>query len=86
LDSADIVNLILAKLRRVKFLVILNRPPAVRFEWGGNEYTAVCTFGSDITVYRWVDRSEVVRICDNYQQWVEGVLNGKTRDADGVLS
>ena len=84
MNSAELVNLILEKLRRVKFLVIVNRTPQVRFVWGHNEYTAVVSFDGYIAVYKWVDGGTEC-VIDNYQIWVEGMLNGLVRNDAGEL-
>ena len=84
MDSAELVNFILKKLRRVELLVIQNRPSvAVRFVWGGNEYTAVVNFDNHIDVYRWIKPSAC--IVDIYQQHVEDRLNGKVRNDAGEM-
>jgi hypothetical protein len=84
MNSAELVNLILEKLRRVKFLVIINRTSQVRFIWGHNEYTAVVTFDNTVAVYKWVDGGTEC-VVDNYQIWVEGMLNGMVRNDAGEL-
>jgi hypothetical protein len=81
LSTAEIVNRILDKLRtgRVEFLEINSSLGVVSFLYGGVEYTA--NFESKpITIYRDILQT------DHYTAWLEGILNGKTRDADGVLS
>ena len=84
MNSAELVNLIIQKLRRVELLVIQNRPSvAVRFVWGGNEYTAVVNFDNYIAVYKWIKPSAC--IVDIYQQHVEGRLNGKVRNDAGEM-
>ena len=83
MNSAELVNLILEKLRRVEFLLIQNRPSNVRFSWGGNEYTAVAQFDDYISVYRWVGQGSCT--IDNYQMHVEAMLNGKVRNDAGEL-
>lgn len=84
MNSAELANLILEKLRRVTFLVIQNRPATtVRFRWGGNEYTAVLLSDNSIAVYRWIGQGAC--IVDNYQRHVEGRLNGKVRNDAGEL-
>jgi len=84
MNSAELVNLILGKLRRVKLLVIQTR--AARFVIGSNEYTAAVCFDGSIVVYRWVVIDNVEKnVIDNYQIWVEGLLNGLARNDDGEL-
>jgi hypothetical protein len=87
MNSAQLVNLILAKLRRVEFLVIQNRPGvAARFLWGGNEYSAAVVFNESIVVYRWVIIDNLEKsVIDNYQRYVEGRLNGLVRNDAGEL-
>ena len=84
MNSAELVNLILKKLRRVKFLSIINRTSQVRFVWGSNEYTAIVTFDNSVVVYRWVDGG-TESIIDNYQIYVEGRLNSMVRNDSGEL-
>ena len=84
MDSAELVNLILEKLRRVDFLVIQNLPfVVVRFLWGGNVYTAKVCVDDSIDVYRWVGQGEYRT--DNYQQYVQDLLNGKVRNDAGEM-
>ena len=84
MESAELVNLILEKLRRVDFLVIQNRPFfVVRFRWGGNVYTAKVCVDDSIDVYRCVGQGEYRT--DNYQQYVQDLLNGKVRNDAGQL-
>lgn len=88
MTTAQLVNLILDKLRtgRVEFLVISNRPTAaVRFKYGEMTYTALHN-ENWVEVYKWENGSKVVSVCDNYQAWMDGVLNGKTRNEEGVLA
>ena len=87
MKTAELVNLILDKLRtgRVEFIRIDNDFDSdfnvIEFKYGGNDYRAV-TDSEEIIVTR-ITGNLVV---DSYSQWVEGVLNGKTRDEAGVLS
>lgn len=87
MTTAQLVNRILGKLRtgRVEFLVISNRPSAVRFQYGGITYTALYNEHQRIDVYRWENGSELVSLCDNYQKWMEGLLNGMVRNDAGEL-
>ena len=82
MNSAQLVNLILEKLRRVEF-VEFTPTNRVKFIWGDRIYEAVEDRGHisvvNVIGNLWVDS-------DNYNRWVEGVLNGKKRDADGNLS
>ena len=84
MNSAELVNLIIEKLRRVKFLAITNRTSQVSFVWGHNEYTAVVTLDNTIAVYKWIDGGSKC-VIDNYQIWVEGMLNGLVRNDAGEL-
>ena len=88
MNSAELVELIREKFQnRVKFLRIQNRPGvAVRFVWGGNEYTASVTVDNYIVVYRWIviDNSER-SVIDNDQRHVEDRLNGLVRNEAGEL-
>ena len=88
MTTAQLVNLILDKLRtgRAEFLVINNRPPTVRFSYAGIEYTVLEIDNGGVEVYRWSNVNRTVPVMDNYQKWMEGVLNGKTRDESGVLA
>ena len=84
MNSAEVVSLIIQKLRRVELLVIQNRPNvAVRFIWGGNVYTAKVCVDDSIDVYRCVGQGEYRT--DNYQQYVQDLLNGKVRNDAGEL-
>lgn len=93
-NSAQLVNLILAKLGRVEFLDIRDYEVLVCFRWGHNDYAAVfqeSRLHGHINVYRLPigmepPLSDFLRRHDDYSRWVEGVLNGKKRDADGNLS
>jgi hypothetical protein len=85
MNTAQLVNLILEKLRRVEFLDIETRPKiAIEFRWGGNVFLAVVEkmFDNAITVYRCSEDREVF---DIYTERVEGILNGKVRNEDGEL-
>lgn len=84
MNSAELVNLIIAKLRRVEVLVIQNLPfVTVRFRWGGNQYTAMVCVDDSIDVYRWVGQDECR--CDNYKKYVQDILNGKVRNDAGEM-
>lgn len=83
MSCEDLVNLILEKLRtgRVRFVRFNIDEQRVRFLYGCVEYVAgFSTALSQVLVL--VDGITE----DNYSKWMEGVLNGKTRDDQGVLS
>ena len=82
MNSAELVNLILEKMRRVEFLEIVNNPLLVKFAWGGNEYTVVEHESERLQVHRWVDGWSAM---DNYQRHVEDRLNGLVRNDAGEL-
>lgn len=88
MTTADLVNRIIEKLgHRVRFVCIENDEEGTRveFEHAGNFYFMhSCVFSKgECYVNRRVNGAIVD---DAYSQWVSGVLNGKTRDKDGVLS
>jgi len=85
MNSAELVNLILEKLRRVKFIEVLDLPPRVKFIWGFNCYTAVCDGFNYIRVLKWDENSPPRTVIDNYQEHVEGRLNGMVRNDAGEL-
>jgi hypothetical protein len=81
-NSAQLVNLIVKKLRRVEF-VEFTPTNRVKFIWGHRTYEVIEDRGHISVV------NVIGNLCvepDNYNRWVEGVLNGKKRDADGILS
>ena len=82
MNSADLVNLILEKLRRVKFVEIssYSHHCQVAFIWGGNPYTAM-TNGDDLIVYS----NGLIWESNNYSQRIEGMLNGLVRNDEGEL-
>ena len=82
MSREDLVNLIIEKLRtgRVSFVEFVTGYVGVRFDYGSKRYIAVAD-GEYVNVFV----REGFEI-DNYSRWVEGVLNGKTRDECGVLS
>jgi hypothetical protein len=81
MNSAELVNLILAKLRRVKFVAIGSNPEyvSVRFIWGGNDYTALVDSNSYIHVYQVLNYSKI------HTERVQGMLNGLVRNDAGEL-
>jgi len=81
MTTADLVNRIVAKLggNRVRFTLIAE--DRVQFEHAQNLYWV----RNNLDVYRWSDDDNQFLI-DSYSEWIEGVLNGKTRDDAGVLS
>ena len=74
MNSAQLVNLILEKLRRVEFVRIINNPLSVKFIWGWNEYVAIAYQDGTIYAHRLIDG--VACGPDAYSQHVEGRLNG----------
>jgi hypothetical protein len=86
MTTAELVNLILARLvtSKVTFLDISYQYHGVRFWFANNVYQTVV---HDQSVEVWkVDHVSGGMSKDNYSQWVENVLNGKTRNEEGVLS
>ena len=82
MNSAELVNLILEKLRRVKFVFICDQ--YIDFVWGHNRYRA------------WVDKPAHVIAWNDERQWwqggdtiyterIEGMLNGLVRNDAGEL-
>jgi len=80
MNSAELVNLILEKLRRVKFVSI--DAFSVEFIWNDKKLWAF-EFAKIIKVKNMPKKR--VEHDDNYSQWVEGVLNGNVRNDDGEL-
>ena len=79
MSCEDLVNLICAKLRtgRIEFIQFDMGACGIWFRYGGVEYFALA--GDPIRVF------VETYMQNNYSRWVEGVLNGKTRDEKGVL-
>jgi hypothetical protein len=88
MTTAQLVNLILDKLRtgRVEFLHIVSNGYSLDFRYGGLCYSCEWDAGSvRVNVGRWHE-NKTHTTSDNYSRWIEGVLNGKIRDENGVLS
>lgn len=81
MTAADMVNLILAKFRTGKVEFHHIEDSEVSFSIGPQQYLFVIN-GRFNEVFHRVDGLHTI---DNYSQWVEGVLQGKTRDENGVL-
>lgn len=81
MTAADMVNLILAKFRTGKVEFHHIEDSEVSFSIGPQQYLFLVFCNCEV-VYHRVDG---VNVLDNYSQWVEGVLQGKTRDENGVL-
>jgi len=79
MTNAELVNRILETLMtgRVRFVDIGGEPGPIMFEWGYNTY--VVGVGDDGLIY------ECGPAPEQYGCWMEGVLNGKTRDDEGAL-
>lgn len=95
MTTADLVNLILNKLRtgRVEFLDISslehNRKElfsVVEMFYGGNIFDVRCREESIAVSVRQIQRDQGPLTVTHYSQWLEGVLNGKTRNDAGELS
>jgi len=86
MTTAELLNLIKDKLvtSEVIFLDVNYRFVGVKFWFAHNVYQAV-VHGQSVEVWR-VDHVNGGMLNDNYSQWVENVLNGKTRNEEGVLS
>jgi hypothetical protein len=83
MNSAQLVNLIIEKLRRVEFLDIETRPKiAIKFLWGHKKYLAFESEGY-VTVRNIVHN--VLVSDDIYTERIEGMLNGLVRNEDGEL-
>lgn len=94
MTTAELVNLIVAKLggNRVEFLVIdafvyLEQEVAeVSLVHGHNTYFVRSLDDQCcVTVRQEVLGDQGPLVTNQYTTWVEGVLNGLVRDADGVL-
>lgn len=81
MNSAQLVNLIIKKLRRVEF-VEFTPTNRVKFIWGHRTYEAMEDRGHisvvNVIGNLWVEP-------DNYNRWIEGVLNGKVRNDAGEM-
>jgi hypothetical protein len=80
MNSAQLVNLILAKLRRVEFVCIDSY--STEFVWNHKKLWAF-EFDGKIRV-----RNMPKKVCeedDNYSRRVEGILNGMVRNDAGEL-
>ena len=95
MDAAQLVNLIIKKFggNRVEFNEISEDDTEVlqvRFVLGGNTYLAFFgehdyTRTKGILVRRYENNDMMQRLEDNYSRWVEGILNNKVRNEEGVL-
>ena len=81
MNSAQLVNLILSKSKRVEFVSITAND--VEFILGHKKYFAYPD--KDHVRVRNVAISGVLVLDDNYSRWVEGVLNGMVRNDAGKM-
>lgn len=85
MTTADLINLIIRKFggERVEFGVVLSHE--VTFTYGHHRYRS--GFRNKSIFVREVSADYTYQIGDETQasQWIEGVLNGKTRNEEGVL-
>ena len=84
MNSAELVNLILEKLRRVKFVAISqheNGFVGVCFTWGHNNYMAIPTKDRHVSVFHQFRGA----VGDIYTERIEGMLNGLVRNDAGEL-
>ena len=83
MNSAELVNLILAKLRRVKFVAINQSDGfgGVRFTWGFKDYIAIPSIDNYVHVYP----LPVGMDSNAYTERIEGMLNGLVRNDAGDL-
>ena len=79
MTSAELVNLILDKLRRVKFVAITDQD--VRFTWGFYNYGVVPARNGYVHVYR----LPIGMDSNIYTERIEGMLNGMVRNDEGEL-
>lgn len=81
MTTAQLVNLILDKLRtgRVEFVEFVTEYVGVKFDYGSRRYLVVAD-GDSVRVF------VGITLVDDYSCWIEGVLNGKTRNEEGVLA
>ena len=89
MNSAELVNLILEKLRRVK-VVEMNSQPSVRFTLRDREFTAV--FQKTASYDSWKNTPGEIRVfrfgrCDYdfVTARIEAILNGKVRNDAGEI-
>ena len=83
MTAADMVNLILEKFRTGKVVFLMIEDDYTEVIIGPQRYWILSRDDDGLQAFRMVDMA--VKI-DAYSKWVEGVLNGKTRDENGVLS
>jgi len=81
MNSAQLVNLLLDKLRRVEFLSVctINNSAKVRFVWGHNKYLAVPSSDGFVHIYPARNHMEI------YTERLEGMLNGLVRNDAGEM-
>ena len=82
MNSAELVNLILDKLRRVKFVFICD--DYIDLIWGHNKYRVFCD--KLINVIAWNEERQSWQGGDTiYTERIEGMLNGMVRNDAGEL-
>ena len=83
MTAADMVNRILEKFRTGKVVFSTIDEEGVEVTIGGQLYDVWTGELGVMGVYHLIDGEHKV---DSYSRWVMGVLQGKTRDENGVLS
>jgi hypothetical protein len=82
MNTAQLVNLILEKLRRVKFVDICGA--YVDLVWGHNKYRVF--LDNPLNVLAWNEWSQSWNRGDTiYTERIEAMLSGKVRNEDGEL-
>ena len=82
MNSAELVNLILEKLRRVKFLLI--DAYHVEFIWNHRTFFAFAYEGT-VRVRNVDNPNKCFLADDSYSMRIEGMLNGLSRNDEGEL-
>ena len=82
MNSAELVNLILEKLRRVKFVLICDH--YIDLIWGHHKYRVFAD--NPVNVIAWNEWSQSWNRGDTiYTERIEAMLNGKVRNDAGEL-
>ena len=83
MTAAVMVNLILEKFRTGNVVFFQIDEEDIEVVIGGRLYILLLCDSGVKDVFHVLDEGIAI---DNYSQWVMGVLQGKTRDENGVLS
>lgn len=87
MTTAKLVNRIIAKLHPQSEVVFVRLDESyVVFDFGHHRYIADVPSVDGVIVREVFHNSELFQIANAHSKWIEGVLNGKTRDDAGVLA